>query len=167
MEIYINRIHKFNLLPNDFDSIIPNMFVNASLKTFGLILVMQGLYYISWKQKFDYPQALRFFNFRKMLIIPYAYFFYRQLKIEFNKYKLAEIPKEIIVTEIKAEPIKKEEPKLPPIIEIKKPEPIIIKEEKKVEPVVVKKVEPIVEKKKPEPRVVPITNGISLSYIIK
>src|SRR5689334_5538393 len=87
MEIYTNDF-KFNLLPTNYENIIPNMFANATLRTFGLILITQGIYYIYWKRNFSYLVALKYLNIKKYMIIPFTFFWFTQLRIEFNKLKV-------------------------------------------------------------------------------
>jgi hypothetical protein len=174
--IYIKN-SDYNLLPNDLENITPNIFANATLKTFALILTAQGLYYLSWKRNPQYIRATRYFLYRKFLVIPYAYFWYRQLNLEIDNLNIKELPKPAI------EPVKQVEPPKPVVAKIVKEEPVkVVKETPKVvvkdPPKVVVKEEPKVvvappkqvEKKvevvtKAQPKV--IKDRISLEYIIK
>jgi hypothetical protein len=162
MEIYTNT-YRFTILPNTTENIIPNMFVNATLKTFGAILCAQGLYYIYWKRNFDYINALRYLDIRRMLAIPFALFWYWQLRLEFNKLK---VDKTIVPLEPKKEVI----PEPIKVVEIPKPKEIKVEEKKVV--VAPKVVEPKVEEKKIEPVrevIIQTPRGgkrISLNYII-
>jgi hypothetical protein len=81
----------YTLLPNTFENIIPNIFINATIKTFGVVLCAQGLYYVYWKRNFSYNTALRYLQVRRVMVIPFAYFWYRQLKIELDNLNVSAV----------------------------------------------------------------------------